>query len=291
MYIDENADIFEGNDALRLLEEKNDRNLVDSSEGVVRVPLHRWEEAQRYERRTWMEKNRSALDDRNHYHAERFACYAPLRGMRFDRAIEVGCGPFTNLRLILQHATARHIYLLDPLIDAYLTHPHCFYGNQRLGGLAKLWCWQKTVAAVHPVSFSRDLRNAWRVGGLSGRPVHLVKSSIEDYHAEHPFDLVVMVNVLEHCRDSGAVFQRVAEMVAPGGMLVFHDVLYSAAELEQLTAVLYDAGHPLRVGSEVVESFLREHFTMVMHAEYLVTHHFRSMKMDRRELYFVGRKR
>lgn len=291
LYIDENAEVYEGHDALPLLEMKNDLSLVDSTDGVSRVPLDRWEEAQRYERRTWLEKNRSAIDDRNWYHSERFANYAPIRGMHFDRAIELGCGPFTNLRILLHHVTARHVCLLDPLIDAYLTHPHCYYRGHRLGGVANPSCLRKTDVVGHPVSFARHLRDAWKVGGVSGQPVHLIRSTIEDYVVEHSFDLVVMVNVLEHCRDARAVFQRVVEMVEPGGMLVFHDVLYAAAQLEQLAAALYDAGHPLRVGSEIVDSFLRQHFDTLMRGEYLVKHQFRGMNTNRHELYFVGRRK
>src|SRR5206468_351317 len=105
---------------------------LDPKDGVVRVPKQRWQQAQRYERETWMVANTAASDDRNSAHYGGFRGYEALRGRTFLRAIELGCGPFTNLRLIGRTCTIAQCSLLDPLIKDYLNHPHCTYNRQML---------------------------------------------------------------------------------------------------------------------------------------------------------------
>src|SRR5262249_22728923 len=151
-------------------------------------------------------------DDRNEYHKEHFAGYSPLRGRHFKRGIELGSGPFTNMRLIAAACTIDEIHLLDPLLNDYVNHPFCSYKHGRLSGL---------LTQLHPMRIARDLRplrqakrfisnraNAIRTGGILGRPVSLIASPIESYQTDLKFDLVVMVNVIEHCLDGDKVFQK-----------------------------------------------------------------------------------
>ena len=290
LYIDENVTIHEGEDAARRLEARAADTAVDPREGVARVDQARWEEAQRYERRTWMQLGRRAASDRNEYHRGRFGGYAALEGMRFRRGIELGCGPFTNLRLILERCRIDEVVLLDPLIRDYARHPFCRYRGGRLGGLLHEHPARFVSYALHPARAIRSKRNDLRVGGWFGRPVTQVASMIESFETKERFDLVVMVNVLEHCRDAHAVFARIDGMIEPGGILVYHDKVYDAGRVRELLSVLYDAGHPLRVDRSVVDSFLESRFEPLLRREHPVHEEFRGVRLEHPELYFIGRK-
>jgi SAM-dependent methyltransferase len=224
LFIDARVTVAEGERAAARLRRTNDSRFFSPSRGIVKVDRKRWREAQRYEERTWLTLHRGAADDRNVEHHERFDHFAPIVGRSFRRVIELGCGPFTNLRLLLEHIDAEAVELLDPLVDRYVGHPHCTY----------------------------------RDGTLAGRPVRLVASSIEDFRADATYDLVVMINVIEHCFDAELVFARVLELMGENGVFVFHDKLYPAESIDPQR--LYDAGHPLRVRAELVEEFLDAHF-------------------------------
>jgi SAM-dependent methyltransferase len=290
LYIDENVAVHEGEEAAQLLRARGGRVDVDPRSGVARVDQGRWEEAQRYERRTWMQHGRRTVSDRNEHHRDRFGGYETLRARRFERGIELGCGPFTNLRFILERCSIGEITLLDPLIGEYLSHPFCRYRGGRLGGLLHEHPARLPAYLAHPLRALRSKGNDFRVGGWLGRPVALVASTIESFDAAARFDLVVMVNVLEHCRDAYAVLAKIDEIVAPGGVFVYHDKMYDAESVRRLMTVLYDAGHPLRVDHSVVDEFLNACFTPLLRAEHPVRQEFRGVRLDHAELYYIGRR-
>lgn len=290
VFINDQTDIFVGEQAKSLIEGRRAREaaLFDPARGIPRVGRERWDEAQRYERRTWMAKARHVASDRNEYHRAHFAGYAPISGRSFERGIELGCGPFTNMRLIVERCDVHELHLLDPLLTEYLEHPFCAYGGGRLGGLVHAM--QPGAALRHPATFMRSRYAALRAGGLRGRPVALHTSMIETFETCVPFDLVVMVNVIEHCQDIDKVLRKILELVAPGGTFVFADRLYDAAEVARLAGVLFDAGHPLRVHRSVLLDFLSSHFEALMSAEYSEEQTFRGLHMRGDELYFIGRR-
>ena len=104
IFIDENVNVYEGANAVARPKVKSD-SAINPGRGITQVDFARWQEAQRYECKSWMELYMEARTDRNEYHQERFAGYSPIRGCHFSRGIELGCGPFTNMRLILEHCT------------------------------------------------------------------------------------------------------------------------------------------------------------------------------------------
>lgn len=252
----------------------------------MRVDQRRWAEAQHYERNTWLEKGLSLISDRNEHHGEFFVSYAPLRGRVFERSIELGCGPFTNMRLILEYCHVGEIYLLDPLLSDYMAHPFCRYRGGRLGGVFKDFpSWR---GLYHPWQFARGLANAYRIGKWHGRPVRLVTSPIETFHSNERFDLVVMVNVLEHCQDAEVVLNKILALLKPNGVFVYADKQYTADEIQRLSTLIYDVGHPLHVDQKVIEQFLGEYFEPLLRVEYGADRDFRGVKMHNTELYFIG---
>lgn len=256
-FVDSARNVSRGHDALGRLTLTSDRPHFRDGCGICEVPLERWQEAQEYEATMWMTgAGLRATEDRNREHAKGFDDYRAIRGLTFRNAIELGCGPFTNMIPILRNASCRRITLLDPLIDQYLTHPHCAYPKKRLAGSRR-----------------------WKV--------RTVSSPIEEYHTDERYDLVVIINVLEHCYLASAVFNKVLSLTAPGGIVVFHDKLVPVNAIRELAVVVYDAGHPLRVPEEAILSFLNRHF------EPLYTHRTAVVGdvYSYDALYFIGRKR
>lgn len=291
IFIDSDAHVFQGDEASERLARRSDTRFYEPGRGVARVDRERWEEAQRYERTTWMKLNRGALDDRNRAHLRRFFGYEALAGRRFERAIELGCGPFTNLRLILQVASARSIHLLDPLIRDYVDHPQCRYRGGRLGGVLRAPTLESLLAWRRPWQMIAELADAERVGGLRGVPVQLEASTIEDFRTAERFDLVVMINVIEHCRDLDAVLAKIDELLAPGGTFVFHDKFMTADGVRRTLEDVYDAGHPIRVQREVVDAFLAERFELEFRSEFHDQDEFAGVPLETSSVYFIGRRR
>jgi 2-polyprenyl-3-methyl-5-hydroxy-6-metoxy-1,4-benzoquinol methylase len=218
-YTDKHVRSYSGAQAEKLIAEKNDMGFL-SEDGIVKVDHQRWEEAQQYEQRTWMTLNRKASNDRNDVIRKEFEHYSFLKGETFHNVCEIGCGPFTNLRLILPLIQANKVTLVDPLIKEYLKHPKCSYPNKF----------------------------------LHGYPVDCVASMAEDFRPTIQYDLVVMINVLPHCMDANGVFERLWAILKTGGTLVFHEVAFNMDVIKNNQ--LYDAGHPILVSSNLINTFL-----------------------------------
>jgi len=256
-FIDENRNVLIGSDALKNLESRNDQEFQNGRNGIVEVDIQRWKEAQRYEKQTWMVgQGREVGEDRNTEHERNFENYATLQNTVFENAIEIGCGPFTNMVHILKYIKCMEVTLLDPLIDEYLTHPHCTYKHKRLGG-------------------------------LYGKKVHMVAKPIEDFSSDHVFDLVVMINVLEHCFSASKTFEHIISLMPPDGILIFHDKLIPNKAIDVFVQKIYDAGHPLRVGQDLILEFLSKNFDELFNKH--VTIPTEAYIFD--SIYFIGRKR
>ena len=131
-FVDENWNILEGEAAKKELELTSDTEFLTEDNGIILVSRERWKIAQQFEKVGWMEKRVGARSDRNIQHMADFDHYACLKGLSFRHAIELGCGPFTNLRLIGQVCQVKTCSLLDPLIESYLKLPNRSYDNQNL---------------------------------------------------------------------------------------------------------------------------------------------------------------
>jgi SAM-dependent methyltransferase len=253
-YVDENHDLSIEERASMKLTSRNDTRFLRGRQGVIEVDLARWQEAQRYERRSWMEGNGlSEREDRNSTHEKMFDYYAAIRGRYFDSAIEIGCGPFTNMVHILKQVRCGKLTLLDPLINDYLTHPHCTYRDRRMGEVE----------------------------------VSTVSEPVESFSMYQKFDLVVMINVLEHCFSVPKVFERILSFMVPGGVLIFHDKFLPLSDVEEFFRTSYDAGHPLRVVGEVISEFLADNYEELFSRRAAIP--IEVYTFD--SIYFIGRKR
>ena len=284
IFVDENRNIFKGQEAIKRINARKNE-AVDPQKGIVKVDQERWKEAQRYERRTWME-GIAAMSDRNEEHEFCFGGYRALAGKHFGSAIELGCGPFTNMRKILSHCSVESIHLLDPLANDYLNHPFCRYKMRRLGGILKttLIPWTPRGGIKHPIRFYKHKFDEWQIGKLQGRPVTIHDSGIEDFAPPQPFDLCVMINVIEHCQDVEKIFERILEMTRTGSHFLFADKIYDARSEAELSKTRFDAGHPLRVDYSVIRKFLQENFNPLWNADVSETEGSQTYQCS----YFIG---
>lgn len=256
-FVDEYRKLSVGHEAAMQLQSKNDTRYTQEGQGVIEVDMARWEEAQRYERRAWMKgRGLRARSDRNSEHERGFENYAAIQRRYFDNAIEIGCGPFTNMVRILKYVRCESVTLLDPLIDDYLTHPNCTYKRKRLGG----WF---------------------------GKKVQTVALPVENFATDQVYDLVVVVNVLEHCFSTPRFFERIISLTAPNGVLVFHDKLIPASVVQVFVENIYDAGHPLRVVEDRVLGFLSENYVELYRKRVSIPSPIGAFD----SIYFVGQKR
>ncbi len=261
-YVDATGRILQGEEARIAIEGKNDAGFL-TDQGIKSVPKTRWKEAQEFELGYWLTRA-SARDDRNEDHAAEFAEYGAIRNRNFANAIELGCGPFTNLRIIGNKCSIQKCSLLDPLIMSYLDLPNCRYDQHTLhcDGF-----FTRTLAANFP---SRVVRRMIRqimpsvlnYGARSIPIERLHASSIEDMPTDgSAYDLIVIINVIEHCYDIDRIFENIIKIAADDAILIFADKYYEPEMVSELVSgQYYESGHPLMVGRQVIDTFLEDNF-------------------------------
>lgn len=189
-------------------------------------------------------------DDRNFVHYRRFAGYEALRGRVFEHALEIGCGPFTNLRLIASICRIQSCTLLDPALDSYLVHRTAYFDRQFLYVPPPYRVFARAWARFAPVG--RGVLR-WAKRTVSIREFCALGA---EESPEEDADLVVMVNVIEHCRDATQVVEAIRPSVRPGGVLVLSEKCYSEAVVAERARWVYDQAHPLRVTETVFKPLL-----------------------------------
>jgi SAM-dependent methyltransferase len=209
---------------------------------VTKTSSKRWEEAQAWELSVWQEVERSRArkryrlpivgpilrrfrrhregDDWNRWWAERFEHYQTLPS-EIENYVELGCGPYTNTRLILRDRKVGHVVCSDPLIKEYIK-------------LEDTWV-------------SRQCR-AGRIS-IDDHPIE------ECPFADGYFDVVVMTNVLDHVRDAGGCLENAVRITKPGGHLVIGQELSNE---EDVALSKDDPGHPIFLGLKFIVAHLRD---------------------------------
>src|SRR5882762_9579164 len=202
-----------------------------------RVPEERWQAAQEWERNHWVNAQRARArygknyiwrvlswvglvsrhrgDDWNQWWKAKFQHYEFLPPT-VDNALEVGCGPYTNLRLILERCRPAHIVLSDPLIRTYVKFKLTF--------VAELYKKACCMLDDHPLE--------------------------ELPFADHYFDLVVMINVLDHVQDGQRCMQNLLRVTKSGGFLILGQDLSNDEDLEALRRDPGAVGHPIKLDHE-----------------------------------------
>ena len=206
----------------------NDDRYYRDEVGIARVDEQRWQAAQAVERYTWFELCRGFDDDRSQEHTARFGGYEAVPQMCGD-VLEIGCGPFTQSRTILQGRSLNSLTLLDPLLAEYLDHEQCSYKD----------------------------------GRLYGCPASLLSIPAEKLPRSLTFDTIICINVLEHVRDAETVLSRMIAALREGGTLVLgehcHDEYHPSRE--------FNLAHPIMLKRSFLEQATHPVKRLYLHDE------------------------
>lgn len=216
-----------------------------------RVERERWEAAQAWERDHWLRGKKELArygknyvwkllallgivekyrgDDRNQWWKQGFDNYTFLP-QSVNNALEVGCGPFTNIRLIRQVCKPEHVFLSDPLIRTYV--------NFKMTFVNEMYREAACVLDDHPLE--------------------------ELPFADSYFDLVVMINVLDHVQNASLCVQNLIRVVRPEGFLIIGQDLTDEEDLKRQPEGL-QIGHPITLDEKWFEPHLQGHFDAVLH--------------------------
>jgi SAM-dependent methyltransferase len=206
-----------------------------------------WQVAQAWERDFWLREQKNLAkygknqlwrilatfgivekyrgDDDNRWWASGFENYKFLPA-KVDNAIEVGCGPYTNMRLIRKVCAPAHLFVSDPLIRTYVKFKMTFVNKM------------------------------YREAGC-----YLDDHPLEDLpYKDNYFDLAVMLNVLDHVQDANACMSSLIRIVKPGGFVVIGQDLTNEDDLRAHPDGMR-TGHPITLNEEWFSPCLDEKFT------------------------------
>ena len=242
-----------------------------------RVSAETWQAAQSWENQHWIgaQKARAKFgknhiwrmlsligmvpkhrgDDWNTWWQRQFGNYEFLP-CSVNNAIEVGCGPYTNMRLIQQRCQPRHLVLSDPLIRTYVKFKLTF--------VAELYRQAGCVLDDHPLE--------------------------ELPFADNYFDLSVMINVLDHVRDAHECMRNLLRVTKPGGYLILGQDLSNDEDREALRRDPGAVGHPIKLDHLWFEPYLKTGFEPVLYTV-LDRKSGRAPEGHYGNLIFAGRKR
>jgi SAM-dependent methyltransferase len=241
---------------------------------VRQVSAQRWSEAQRWELAFWRDGQRKrgwkrlvwplvapALraidwkrawgDDWNHWWKRRFENYRFLPAHLGDY-VELGCGPFTNTRLILKGRAATRVVCSDPLVRSYVS----FTGKW----LAEAYAADRIEIDDHPIE--------------------------ETPFPPESFDVVVMINVLDHVRDANLCMGNAIGLLRTGGYFLLGQDLSNEQDLARHP---HDVGHPIRLRLDDLEPYL-ERLEPVLRKD-LPRGEGRDPRLHYATLVYAGRKR
>lgn len=206
-----------------------------------KITQERWSQAQKWELSLWEATERKRgwkspvwkivrpfyglfglpggrRDDYNYWWQKQFDGYGFLADS-IDHYIELGCGPYTNTRLILKGRSTRYVVCSDPLIRNYIKY-------------RGTW-----------------LYNAYRKGHIQLDP----HPAEETPYRDELFDVVVMINVLDHVRDPGRCLENATRITRKGGFFLIGQELTNKEDLSKFP---YDLGHPIRLDYEDLAPYL-----------------------------------
>ncbi|KAI2494326.1 SAM-dependent methyltransferase [Fragilaria crotonensis] len=141
--------------------------------------------------------------------------------------LEIGAGPFTKTKLILENQPDRrvsHVTLLDPLIEEYIKN--------------------RKIKTSYPDRYL--VVNGVRI------PTTLIAAGGEDPLPVRRYDTVILVNTLEHCYNAVVVLSNAYQALKPGGILIFGESFAQETMLQTS-----DTCHPI----QLMQAFLANYLT------------------------------
>jgi len=217
------------------------------SYGTAIVPKSLWRAAQKAEGDLWRDvsswSRTSDANDRAVEHWLAFDKFAVLRrGYDLGEVIEVGAGPWTQLKAVLYvrpDLVVRQFTVWEPGANRYMREVvSCSY---KTGD--KLLKWTGNAVASDS---RRDEYHAFPVTVESNGGELLSTGAIKQY------DTLVSINVLEHVQDAFAYLTGLYLSLRKGGLLIFHERYY-----DDKSILDGDKYHPVRIKRLVLDIFLR----------------------------------
>lgn len=199
---------------------------------ITKVDFERWQAAQKFE----LEFAQNAVnsgDDYNYWWYSAFNNYHPIHELILDNVLEVGCGPHTNIRLILPHIKYKNLWLEDPLINSYLQLRRKIR-RFRIFSISSQTAVSELVEKKHAVPLPEQMEE-----------LSLANESI---------DLCVCINVLDHVRDADACFQQMHRVLKKNGILIIGQDMSNAEDLQLCPESWTDIGHPIKMDTEYLDS-------------------------------------
>jgi len=215
---------------------------------IISVTEDRWGKAQQEERSLWIKSNQrnsylkvivkfiKAIqtpkmlfnyfkyrdfycgDDWNYWWMEQFENYKALPKY-FEKALEIGCGPFTNIRLISKCCKIKEIYCCDPLIDVYTSFN---------------LTWLSTQVSKGNINISED---------------KCENLKFDDNY----FDLVICINVLDHVQDIIKCLEEIKRVIKQSGFIIFGQDLSNEEDLLK-KEVKNDIAHPIKISHTTLDA-------------------------------------
>ncbi len=250
----------------------------------LQVSESRWSAAQEFERSCWAGSNRRngllklgkrlllatrhprqlarivrfrdwyCGDDWNYWWLDAFAGYRALP-WSIGSALEVGCGPYSNLRLIGRVLPVGDVTCADPLMDEYLGYRFTWVATQAR---------RRRIRALTCPAESLPLDDA-------------------------SFDLVVCINVLDHVQDMPRCLAEMHRVLRPGGHIVLGQELTDETD-SRLDVVREDVGHPIKVEHETLDGQMSGRYEPVFKRQ-LPRERGRNPRAHSGTYLFIGRKR
>tara|TARA_X000000368_G_scaffold380117_1_gene335690 strand:+ start:2207 stop:7276 length:5070 start_codon:yes stop_codon:yes gene_type:complete len=209
--------------------------------GVTVVPFSIWKTAQVAESRAW--NGNTGSNDRSDEHKQGFQGFSVLNGLYLGDIIEVGAGPWTQTRTILDifkaENTVRSFTIHEPAADFYKQNtPSCAYKSGRLAKINGDGFYSFPVTVV----------------GEKGE-------SLTDRHAQ--YDTLVAINVIEHVQNAYEYLEGLHKTLKPQGLLIFHERFFAdpVSGDKVLGRNLY---HPIRITRFVLDVFLEQFDVLTM---------------------------
>lgn len=223
----------------------------DNKTNIIRVTEERWKIAQEAELELWKKSSNKLPykikafiinfientlekifklgegDDWNYWWAEKFNDYSFLP-QYIEKALEIGCGPFTNIKLISPKCEIGRIYLNDPLIKKYVRHTNGFTSFAVKAGKV---CFDDSPGEELP-------------------------------YKDNFFDLVILINVLDHVMDAERVITEACRATKKGGILLLGQDLTNEEDVKKHQN-LEDIYHPIRMEHNFLDKILAKYFETI----------------------------